>query len=236
MANLSDCSGTMIIDGKFYNQHHSLIIQALNDLDKMCVTYGFQDIETYAVDKNDEDDIEIDFDATGRWSMEETLPELFQERWYSLDSDHASEEERNKHHALITFFELLKNTDEPVITLDYVDTDPATEFICHETAEYTNGLPELTFEEDYDYTVENVIRYVWREEPEMYLVAIDNVEDLDEWFEKNGDNELSNAYFELTNTQKEKVIDGIKDSYYLNGFVCNEDSSALWEIEDLVEE
>ena len=226
MANASTCNGT--IDRDFFNKHAQTIINGLNNMLEFPGYYGFENITTEAIDDNDEYDVVMDFTATGRWSMEDTLPHLFDKQWYGLPA--ADEKTAKKYASLEKLLDLLAETNEPVIELSYIDSESGTRFIVHQVAEFTGIKSEVTQEEDYDYTLEHIVRYCWMADPDFELTKVKTFDDVADILEANG-NSVS-----LTKEQKQTVVSRIKDDDYLNGYITDNDAEAIWTVDEIIDD
>lgn len=228
MANASQCNGTMTIDRGFFNKHAQTIIDGLNNMLEFPSYYGFENITTEAIDDNDEYDVTMDFTATGRWSMEDTLPHLFDKQWYGLPAD--DEKTDKKYASLEKLLDLLAETNEPVIELSYIDSESGTRFIVHQVAEFAGIKSKVTQEEDYDYTLEHIVRYCWMADPDFELTKVKTFDDVADILEANG-NSVS-----LTKEQKQTVVSRIKDDDYLNGYITDNDAEAIWTVDEIIDD
>lgn len=228
MANASQCNGQIIIDRDFFNEHADTIINGLDNMLESPGYYGFENIDTEIVDENNDDNKVIDFTANGRWSMEDTLPHLFDKQWYGLPAD--DEKTAKKYAPLEKFLDLLAKTNEPVITLSYIDSESGSRFIVHQEAEFTGIKPNIISEEEHEYNLENIVRYYWMEDPDFTLIKVKTFDDVADILEANEES------ISLTKEQKQTVVNRIKDDDYLNGYVTDGDAEALWTIDEIIDD
>lgn len=131
-----------------------------------------------------------------------------------------------KYAPLEKFLDLLVETNEPVIELSYIDSESGTRFIVHQVAEFTGIKPEVTQEEDYDYTLEHIVRYCWMADPDFELTKVKTFDDVADMLDDD---------VKLTDQQKQTVVARIKDDDYLNGYITDSDAEALWTIDEIID-
>ena len=85
-------------------------------------------------------------------------------------------------------------------------------------------------EENYDYTLEHIVRYCWMADPDFELTKVKTFDDVADILEANG-NSVS-----LTKEQKQTVVNRIKDDDYLNGYITDSDAEALWTIDEIIDD
>lgn len=139
MANISSAYGTFKFDKDFYHQHHLLIDDYLDNTE-LAAAYGIH------IDSHDEQG-EFNFNADGRWSMENTLPWCLTPVDFNGNRDTDSGDiQRFKR-----FFDLLKESGT-CIRFNYYDYESGMCFLVKQAAVLVPSSPNkicFNFESGY---------------------------------------------------------------------------------------
>lgn len=233
MANISDVTGTIQFDPDFYQQNMNVIDTFVQDVikkDNLIAEYGIK--------ISNQDEEILDFEGSGRWTLDNNLDSLL----VPLDLDIDKVTKKN----FIDFFKLLQKQPESVIVVEYNEYECGCGILAHTTARISALDPiipakkgisetkyfesEITDTSDYSYDDHTKIKLEFeegyllddpRQKQEFVKVEIEP------WYKEKDD-----AY-KKANPKKElikKILNGIKtDHDYENG-IC------IWRLEDDLDE
>lgn len=154
MANISDATGTIQFNPDFYHQNKGVIDAFVQDVmkkDNLINEYGIT-----ILDQNEET---LDFEGSGRWTLNNNLDFLLVPR--NLDTDNVTKK------AFFDFFKLLQKQPQPVIKVDFDEYECGCETLAHTTAKISALDPisdttyfesNITDDSDYPYNDYNKIK------------------------------------------------------------------------------
>lgn len=233
MANISDVTGTIEFNSDFYQKNKTVIDTFIQDVikkDNLIAEYG--------ITISSQDEELLDFEGSGRWTLNNNLDSLLVP--LDLNIDKVTKK------AFLDFFKILQKQPEPVIEVDYTEYECGCEILEHTIAKISALNPiipakkgisetkyfesEITDSSDYDYDDYNKIKLEFEE---GYL--LDNPRQKQEfikvefepWYkEKDAAYKKANPKKELIN----KILKSIKTDEDYGNAIC------IWRLEDDLDE
>lgn len=121
MANTSDATGTIQFDPDFYQQNKNIIDTFVQDVMKKDNL-----IDEYGITISNQDEELLDFEGSGRWTLDNNLDALLVPR--NLDTDNVTKK------AFFDFFKILQKQPKPMIKVDYTEYECGCEILADTTA------------------------------------------------------------------------------------------------------
>lgn len=229
MANISDATGTIQFDPDFYQQNKNVINTFVQDVMKKNNL-----IDEYGIKILYQDEDLLDFEGSGRWTLDNNLDSLFVP--LNLDTDNVTKK------AFFEFFKLLQKPPKPVIEVHYTEYECGCEILAHTIAKISALNPiipskkgisgttyfesDITNNSDYDYNDYNKINLEFEE---GYLLDNPTQEqkfikvEFEPWYKGQ------EAAYKKANPKKDlikKILKSIKTDADYGNAIC------MWRLED----
>lgn len=128
MANISDATGTIHFDPDFYQQNKNVINTFVQDVMKKNNL-----IDEYGIKILYQDEDLLDFEGSGRWTLDNNLDDLLVP--LNLDTDNVTKK------VFFDFFKILQKQPEPVIKVGYTEYECGCEILADTTAQISTLNP-----------------------------------------------------------------------------------------------